>query len=49
LGGHRSPSAAATVRRFLDERPRYPARLEGKILQASDGLFRVSGLGRLQG
>ncbi|MEE8134154.1 MAG: M1 family aminopeptidase, partial [Gemmatimonadales bacterium] len=49
LGGHRSKAAAATVRRFLDERPRYPARLRGKVLQASDGLFRVSGLARLDG
>ena len=49
LGGHRSRAAAATVRRFLDERPRYPDRLRGKILQASDNLFRVSGLARLDG
>ncbi len=49
LGGHRSKAAAVTVRRFLDERPRYPARLRGKVLQASDGLFRISGLARLDG
>ena len=42
--GHRSRAAAATIRRFLDERPGYPARLRGKVLQAADGLFRVAGL-----
>jgi aminopeptidase N len=42
LNGHRTRSAAAAVQRFLDERPRYPARLEGKILQAADPLLRAS-------
>ena len=49
LGGYRSKTAAATVRRFLDERPRYPERLRGKILQASDDLFLITGLARLDG
>jgi aminopeptidase N len=41
LSGHRSRTAAAVVRRFLDERPDYPQRLRGKILQAADELFRA--------
>jgi aminopeptidase N len=49
LDGHRARAAAATVRRFLDERTQYPRRLRGKILQAADGLFRVSGLTKLEG
>jgi aminopeptidase N len=44
FSGHRSRTAAAAVRRFLSERPRYPARLKGKILQAADPLFRASGV-----
>ncbi|HKJ91606.1 MAG TPA: M1 family aminopeptidase [Longimicrobiales bacterium] len=44
LGGHRSPEAAAIVRRFLDEHPDYPARLRGKILQSADPLFRAAAM-----
>ncbi len=44
LGGHRSPAAAAIVRRFLDEHPHYPARLRGKILQSADPLFRAAAM-----
>ncbi|NIM51236.1 MAG: hypothetical protein GTN62_14950 [Gemmatimonadales bacterium] len=42
LGGHRSPRAAAIVREFLNQRPNYPPRLRGKILQATDQLFRAA-------
>ena len=44
LGGHNSPSAAAIVRRFLDERPNYPPRLKAKILQSADDLFRAAAI-----
>jgi len=44
LDGHSSASAAAIVRDFLDERPRYPARLRGKILQSADALFRAAAI-----
>ena len=40
LSGHNHLEAAAAVRAFLEERPDYPARLRGKILQASDLLER---------
>jgi aminopeptidase N len=40
LGGHRSPEARATVEKFLDDHPDYPADLKLKILQAADHLFR---------
>ncbi len=42
LDGHRSASAADTVREFLAGRPDYPRRLRGKILQAADELFRAA-------
>ncbi len=42
LDGHRSPSAAQTVREFLRERPDLPPRLRGKLLQAADELFRAA-------
>ena len=42
LRGHRSPEAAATVRKFLDNRPFYPVRLRQKILQSADLLYRVA-------
>jgi aminopeptidase N len=42
LDGHASAEAAETVRRFLEEHPRYPPRLRGKVLQAADGLFRAA-------
>ncbi len=41
LGGHRSASAAETVRRFLAENPDLSPRLRGKVLQSADGLFRA--------
>jgi aminopeptidase N len=44
LGGHGSASAAAMVRGFLEERPDYPSRLKGKILQSADGLYRAASL-----
>ena len=43
LGGHNSASAAAAVRRFLDQlESGYPPRLRAKILQSSDLLFRAA-------
>lgn len=41
LGGHRSPSAAQTVQKFLSDRPDYSPRLKNKILQAADLLIKV--------
>jgi aminopeptidase N len=43
LGGHRSPTAADTVRKFLAGQKDYPLRLRRIILQAADDLFRASG------
>jgi len=43
LDGHRSADAAQIVREFLAERPDLPPRLRGKVLQAADDLFRVTG------
>lgn len=40
LEGHRSNEARATVEKFLDDHPDYPADLKLKILQAADHLFR---------
>jgi len=42
IAGHRSPGARATVEKFLDDHPDYPADLKLKILQAADRLFRQS-------
>ncbi len=42
LDGHRSPEAARTVRAYLTAHPDLPPRLRGKVLQASDDLFRAS-------
>jgi aminopeptidase N len=42
LGGHNTPAAAQTVRKFLGEQKDYPIRLRRIILQASDNLFRAS-------
>ena len=42
FSGHRSPSAARLVNRFLAKRPDYPDRLKNKILQAADLLFKAS-------
>ncbi len=43
LSGHASPEVAEEVLAFLAEEPRLPERLEQKVLQASDLLFRASG------
>lgn len=40
LDGHHSPEARATVEKFLDDHPDYPADLKLKMLQAADHLFR---------
>lgn len=48
LGNYNSPSAAATVRNFLAERPDYNRPLRLKILQAADDLFRAERLRELQ-
>jgi aminopeptidase N len=42
LDGHNTPTAAATVRHFLEARPDLPPRLRGKVLQAADGLVRAA-------
>jgi aminopeptidase N len=42
LGGHASPEAWAIVRDHLRTHPAMNARVRGKMLQASDELFRVS-------
>ena len=42
LSGHQTATAAATVRRFLAERPDYPYRLRNKILMGADLLLRRS-------
>jgi aminopeptidase N len=44
LDGHNTPSAAGTVREFLNAHPGLPERLRGKVLQAGDGLFRSAGI-----
>jgi aminopeptidase N len=47
LSGHRSPSAAVTVTRFLAEiPPDYPERLRRVVLSSADDLFRSSGTRR---
>jgi aminopeptidase N len=43
LGGHKTPAAADTVRKFLSEQKDYPVRLRHIILQAADELFRAAG------
>jgi aminopeptidase N len=40
LKGHRSPEAADTVRRFLNDHPDYPENLKRKILQSGDFLLK---------
>jgi aminopeptidase N len=42
LGGHRSKTAAATVRQFLAAHPDYPDRLRRIVLQSADDLFRAA-------
>ncbi len=44
LDGHQTKTAAEVVSRFLAQRPEYPPRLRGKILQAADGLFTAARL-----
>ena len=44
LRWYRTPTAAATVRQFLQERPNYPAPLRAKIEQAADNLYRAAKL-----
>ena len=46
LGGYQSPTAAATVRTFLEAHPNYNPPLRAKLLQASDDLFRAEKLVR---
>ena len=42
LDGHQSAAAAEEVQRFLAEHPDYPPRLRGKLLQATDDLYRAA-------
>ncbi len=42
MGGHQSRKAAEIVARYLAEHPRMPQRLQGKMLQAADDLFRAA-------
>jgi len=44
LDGHNTPTAATTVREFLNAHPELPERLRGKLLQAADGLFRSAAI-----
>ena len=44
LRWYRTPTAAATVRQFLQERPNYPAPLRAKIEQSADNLYRAAKL-----
>ncbi|TPG65875.1 M1 family metallopeptidase [Hymenobacter nivis] len=44
LRWYRTPTAAATVRQFLQERPDYPAPLRAKIEQSADNLYRAARL-----
>lgn len=41
FSGHRSVGAAATVKKFLADRPGYSPRLTNKILQAADLLLKI--------
>jgi aminopeptidase N len=41
LGAYQTPSAAATVRSFLQAHPNYNPKLQAKIRQAADDLFRA--------
>jgi aminopeptidase N len=42
LGGHQSPAASAAVRAFIRAHPDMNPRVRGKMLQASDELFRAA-------
>jgi len=44
LSGHRSSSAAGTVRTFLGAQKDYPIRLERIIQQSADELFRAESI-----
>ncbi|MDH5198152.1 MAG: aminopeptidase, partial [Gemmatimonadota bacterium] len=44
LDGHNTPSAAGMVRGFLGDHPQLPAPLRGKLLQATDELYRSAGI-----
>ena len=44
LQNYRSPSAVATVRSFLEQRPGYNKQLRMKILQSADMLFRANAI-----
>jgi aminopeptidase N len=44
LSGHRTPDAAAAVRRFLAGNPQLPERLRWTVLVASDELMRVAAI-----
>ena len=44
LGGHRSPSAAAAVRGYLDSHPELSIRLRRIVLQSADELFRAAAM-----
>ncbi|QDA62162.1 M1 family metallopeptidase [Hymenobacter jejuensis] len=44
FGAYQSPTAAATVRTFLQQHPDYNPKLRAKILQATDDLFRAEKL-----
>jgi aminopeptidase N len=42
LSRYQTPSAAETVRRFLEQRPDYNYQLKLKVLQAADPIFRAN-------
>ena len=44
LGAYQSPSAARTVREFVQTHPGYNPQLKAKLLQAADDLFRAEKL-----
>jgi len=44
LSGYMSPAAATIVRQYLDANPELPPRLRGKVLQATDDLFRAAAM-----
>ncbi|WP_299700759.1 M1 family aminopeptidase [uncultured Pontibacter sp.] len=44
FGYYQTPTAAATIRAFLDAHPDYNPKLKGKILQAADHVFRAEKL-----
>ncbi|MBC5991317.1 M1 family metallopeptidase [Pontibacter cellulosilyticus] len=44
FGSYQSPEAAAVIRKFLQEHPKYNPKLRGKILQAADNVYRAEKL-----